>query len=273
MSYLKHESDLPNLKQSCKILMSVLDVAEKKLKAGHDCGEWNAFIGDFFAAYDAKPSFLGHYGYKYNVCISVNDEVVHGIAPYGKLIPDNSVVTFDCGAIYKGMFSDSAKTIIIGAVDPKIEKMLEVCKESLKAGIAVCKSGVKVRDIGVAIDKVVAAHGYGNVVDLGGHGVGYEVWSEPYISHKPISHPDQKKSLFTNKIICIEPMLTLGSEEVVEDEKDGWTIRTKDGSIAVHEEHEMIITKDGCVVLTDIPASELLPVPVDLQQKYSKILD
>jgi methionyl aminopeptidase len=272
MSYLKKPEDLDDLRYSSRILMSFLKIAEDNLKAGQDCGEWNAFCGDFIKHYKGKPSFLGHYNYKYNVCISINDEVVHGIAPYGKTIPNNSLVSFDCGVIYNGLFSDSAYTYILGDVPPRVRKMVEVCKESLQAGINVVKSGVKVKDISTAVHGVVDHHGFGNVVELGGHGVGYSVWAEPFILHKPEKHKDQKTSLFTNKLICIEPMITMGSGDVLFDEtpKDGWTVTTKDGSLACHFEHELLVTKDGCEVLTDI--SDYLELPKELKDKYSKTI-
>jgi methionyl aminopeptidase len=270
MSYLKKPEDLKNLEYSCLVVVSFLELVNKNLRAGQDCGEWNAFVEDFFKFYKVVPSFKNHMGYKYSVCISINDEIVHGTAPFGKFIPNDCVVTFDCGCIYEGMYSDTAKTIIVGTVDPEVYKALEICKQSLQAAIEVCKSGVKVRDISRAIDNIVGPSGFGNVIDLGGHGVGYEVWADPYISHKPIAHHDQKKSLFTNKMICIEPMLTLGSHMVKED-KDGWTIRTIDGSMAVHQEHELIITKDGCKILTDIPEDRWLALPEELKVKYPNL--
>jgi methionyl aminopeptidase len=272
MSYLKKPEDLEHLRYSCRILMSFFDIASQYIKAGQDCGDWNSFCGDFIAYYEGKPSFLGHYDYKYNICISINNEIVHGIAPKGKIIPNNSLVSFDCGVIYKGMFSDSAFTYILGEVEPRVKLMVETCKKSLQAGIDVVKSGIKVKDISTAIDNVIKKEGFGNVIDLGGHGVGYSVWAEPFILHKPEKHADQKTTLFTNKMICIEPMITMGSHQVNFDEtlEDGWTVTTKDGSLACHFEHEMIVTKDGCEVLTDI--KDFLELPQELREKYSKTI-
>ena len=272
MSYLKKPEDLDHLRYSAKILMSFLNIVGENLKAGQDCGEWNAFCGDFIKHYKGKPSFLGHYKYKYNVCISINEEVVHGIAPYGKIIPDNSLVSFDCGVIYEGLFSDSAHTYIVGDVNERARKMVEVCQQSLQAGIDVVKSGVKVKEISEAVHNVVNKNGFGNVVELGGHGVGYSVWAEPFILHKPEKHKDQKTSLFTNKLICIEPMITMGKGDVLfdETEKDGWTVTTKDSSLACHFEHELLVTKDGCEIITDI--KEFLELPLELKVKYSKTL-
>ncbi|MGL4758223.1 MAG: type I methionyl aminopeptidase [Patescibacteria group bacterium] len=272
MSYLKKPEDIVDLRYSCRILMSFLEVVKNELKPGQDCGDWNDFCGDFISFYKGKPSFLGHYKYKYNVCISINNEVVHGIAPKGKIIPDNSLVSFDCGVIYNGLYSDSAYTHILGNVPEKAKKMVETCKESLQAGISVVRSGVKVRDISKAVNDVIQKEGFGNVVDLGGHGVGYSVWAEPFILHKPEKHEHQKTSLFTNKLICIEPMITMGSHEVLfdETEEDGWTVTTKDGSLSCHFEHELLVTKDGCEVLTDI--KDFLDVPQALIEKYKNLI-
>lgn len=268
MSYLKKPEDLDDLRYSCRILMSFLEVAKNSIQAGQDCGDWNDFCGDYIKHYKGKPSFLGHYNYKYNLCISINNEVVHGIAPKGKTIPNNSLVSFDCGVIYNALFSDSAYTYIVGEVSDEAKLMVETCKESLEAGIKVCKAGMKVRDISKAVDGVVSKTNFGNVVELGGHGVGYSVWDKPFILHKPEQHEDQKVSLFANKLICIEPMITLGSGEVDFDEtdQDGWTVTTKDGSLSCHFEHEILITKKGHEVLTDI--TDFLELPQELKAKY-----
>ena len=268
MSYLKKPEDLDDLRYSSRILMSFLNVVKDELKAGQDCGDWDDFCGDYIRYFKGVPSFLGHFKYKYNVCISINNEVVHGIAPKGKNIPNNSLVSFDCGVIFNGLFSDSAYTHILGDVGPRATHMVQVCRDSLQAGIDVCKSGMKVRDISKAVNDVVSKEGFGNVVELGGHGVGYSVWAEPFILHKPEKHQDQKTSLFVNKLICIEPMITMGSGDVLFDEtpEDGWTVTTKDGSLACHFEHELLITKNGCEVLTDI--SDFLETPPELKERY-----
>jgi methionyl aminopeptidase len=275
MSYLKTEQDLTNLKRSCLINTSLLRHCAKNAKAGQDCGDWNSFTQDFFAYYKAVSSFINHMGYKYHICISINDEVVHGIAPVGKIITDNSVVSFDCGCIFEGMYSDSAITAVIGKVDPNVYKLIETCQTALNAGIEICKSGVKVRDIARAIGDIVKKSGFGNVHELGGHGAGYEVWSDPYISNMSISHSEQKTTLFTNKIICLEPMLTIGGSGDVnfdQTKEDGWTVTTKDGSVCVHFEHQLIITKNGCEVLSDFTDDELLPIPEELIKKYKNKL-
>lgn len=260
MAIMKTPQDLENLRHSCKILMSTFKWTSKLLKAGADCGDINHFAIDYIRKNGGEPSFLNYNGFKYGVCISINDEVVHGIAPKGKLIPDNSIVKLDMGVIYKGMFSDSARTYIVGKVDEKVEQLVTNTDKALWEGIKEVKNGVRVGDIGFAIDTFAKKHGYGNVYELGGHGVGYAVHEPPFIAHQGQKNKGAK--LFENQVICIEPMFTLGSGDVDFDKtkEDGWTVRTSDGSLAAHAEHTILITKKGYEVLTDIPEQDLLPL-------------
>lgn len=265
MAIITDKQELENLRYSCRILMSAFDHASKLIFAGQSCGEINKFITDFIRSYGGEPSFL-NYGnggvgpFKYAVCISINDEVVHGIAPFSKIIPDNSLVKLDMGVNYKGSFSDSAKTYVVGSVSDEALKLVDVCKKSLDEGIKVLKAGAKVGDIGFAINEYVKQFGFGNVEDLGGHGVGRAVHEPPFIPH--VGKKGKGSTLMENQVICIEPMLTLGSPIVTFDETttDGWTVRTKDKSLAVHFEHEILITKKGYEILTEIKPEDILPV-------------
>lgn len=258
MAILKSSEDLENLKHSCLILMSCFAKLEAMLKPGISAAELNQFALDYIRSKGGEPSFLGHHGYKYALCVSVNDEVVHGIANPEKIIPDNSVVSLDMGVIYKKMFSDSAKTYIVGSVPEEVQKLVEVTNNACWAGIKTLKAGARVGDIGAAVDKVAQENGLGNVWELGGHGVGYAVWEEPYISHQGTAGKGSR--LFENQAICIEPMFTLGNGEVDFDQtkQDGWTVRTKDHTWSAHSEHTILITKKGCEVLTDIPKEQLM---------------
>jgi methionyl aminopeptidase len=265
MAIITNPEKLKNLKYSCRILMSAFHHAGNMIKAGVSCGDINDFVESFIRSYDAVPSFL-NYGsggigpFKYSVCISINDEVVHGIAPKDKIIPDNSLVKLDMGVNYKGMFSDSAKTYIVGKVDDRALKLVEVCEQALYKGINVVKAGAKVGDIGYAINTFVQEHGFGNVEDLGGHGVGIAVHEPPFIPH--VGQRGKGPTLMENQVICIEPMLTMGSGDVTYDEtrNDGWTVRTADGSLAAHFEHELLITKKGFEILTQISENDILPI-------------
>jgi methionyl aminopeptidase len=258
MAILKSPEDLENLKHSCLILMSCFAKLEPMLKPGISAGELNKVALEYIRSKGGEPSFLGHQGYKYALCVSVNDEVVHGIPDPEKIIPDNSIVSLDMGVIYKGMFSDAAKTYVVGEVPDKIKELVEVTNTACWAGIKILKSGARVGDIGAAVNAEAKKHGFGNVVELGGHGVGYAVWEEPFISH--VGTQGKGARLFENQAICIEPMFTLGNNQVVFDQtiKDGWTVRTKDHSWAAHSEHTILVTKKGFEVLTDIAKEKLL---------------
>jgi methionyl aminopeptidase len=267
MAIIQSEQDLNNLKHSCKILMSCFYYAKTLLKPGLQTSIIDKFAQDFIRFYDGEPSFLGYNGFKYSVCVSINDEVVHGIAPETKIIPNNSLVKLDMGVIYKKMFSDSAQTYIVGEVSKEAQQMVSDIQVALKKGIEVLKDGAKVGDIGFAIEEFVGKK-YGNVTELGGHGVGYAVHEAPFIPHQ--GKKGKGVRFFENQAICIEPMFTLGSEEVIFDEtkSDGWTVKTKDGSLAAHWEHTILIKKKGYEILTDIPEEELLSLPEEIKSKY-----
>jgi len=258
MAIIQSKSDINNLRYSCKILISCIAEVKKMTVPGMDCGEINNFVASYIAKYNGKPSFLGHRDYKYNICISINNEVVHGLPLSGKKIPESGLVKLDFGVIYENMFSDSACTVVIGEVSKESQQLALATKEAMWAGIRQVKPGVKVGDIGYAVDQVAKAAGFGNVYELGGHGVGYGVWEDPFVANQ--GQRGKGARLFENQAICIEPMLTLGSPDVTFDETkaDGWTVRTADGSWAAHEEHLILVTKKGFEVLTDIPENELL---------------
>jgi methionyl aminopeptidase len=160
MAIIKTPNDLEKLKYSCKILMSCFHHITPLIKAGVSCGELDKFAYDFITSYDATPSFLncddgGSIPYKYSICVSINDEVAHGIAPMDKIIPNNCILTLDIGANYKGLFSDSAMTYIVGEVSEKTRKLVEVARDSMWEGIKILKAGIKLGDIGHQIDTFV----------------------------------------------------------------------------------------------------------------------
>ncbi len=258
MAILKNKTDLENLKHSCLILMSCFHEMSKILKPGISAGELDRFATSFIRSHGGEPSFLGYNGFKYALCTSVDNEVVHGISTDSKIIPNNCLVSLDLGVVYKGMYSDSAKTYIVGEVTQKAQDLVTYTEKSLLEGIKKIKAGSRIGDLGYAINLVAQKHGFGNVMELGGHGVGYAVHEEPWIQHA--GTPGKGARLFENQVIAIEPMFTTGSGEVDFDStnNDGWTVRTKDGSLSAHFEHTILVTKRGCEVLTDIPTSKLL---------------
>jgi methionyl aminopeptidase len=260
MAILKNQEDLKNLRHSCLILMSCFYHLGNMLRPGISAGELDRFATDFIRKHGGEPSFLGYNGFKYALCTSINNEVVHGLSNDEKIIPNNCIVSLDLGAIYKGMFSDSAKTYIVGEVSENTKKLVETTEKALFEGIKKIKAGNRTGDLGYAINNVAKKAGFGNVLELGGHGVGYAVHEEPFIQHSGL--PGKGARLFENQVIAVEPMFTMGSGKVDFDEtaKDGWTVRTQDNSISAHSEHTILVTKKGCEVLTDIPVEKLLKV-------------
>lgn len=196
------------------------------------------------------PAFLGVYGFPDVICISVNDEVVHGIPRTSLILKDGDIVSLDFGVRYNGMITDSAFSMIVGT--PKSEQhtmLLEQTELSLHAGIAVLRHGVRVGDIGAAVQEVLDAHKLGIIRDLVGHGVGHELHEEPNIPN--YGKKGTGEQLSAGMTIAIEPMATLGTHKVTVD-PDGWTIRTADKSLSAHFEHTILITQDGAEILTNI---------------------
>lgn len=257
MSFIRNKEDLENLRYSCRIVASIFAHIEKNyLKPGTDASVINQFIADFAAKYNAVPSFLGYKKYPYNCNFSINHEVTHAFPSPGRKVPENGVLKIDIGVKYKGMISDMCMTFILGSVTPEARRLSEVCKEALWSGIHAVKAGVKLGDVGYAIDQHAKKHKFGNVRVLGGHGVGYELHDDPWIAH--YGKPGRGTKLLAGQAITIEPMFNLGGHDVDFSDTDGWTVTTHDGSISAQWEHTLLVTESGCDVLTAIEESEIL---------------
>ncbi len=217
----------------------------KNLKPGITTKALNDIAHKFILAHDCKPSFLKYNGYPASICISVNDEVVHGI-PSKRKIKNGDVVSIDIGVEYKGYHSDSANTYIVGNTTKEIEDLVENTKKSLYEGLSVIKDGVKLSAIGKKIEDYAIEHNLGVVRELVGHGVGTSVHEDPDV---PNYYTKDHTILKSGMVIAVEPMLNLGSEDIYECE-DEWTIKTEDGLPSAHFEHTVLVTKDGYVILT-----------------------
>ena len=185
-------------------------------------------------------------GFPSTLCISIDDEVVHGI-PNGKVLEEGQIVSIDCGVEKNGYYGDSARTFAVGKVDAEKEKLMKVTKESLMKGIEAAKEGNYVSDIGHAVQSYVESYGYSVVRDLVGHGIGTELHEEPQVPN--YGKPKQGHLLQAGMCLAIEPMINAGKKEIVTD-SDGWTVRTKDGSVSAHFEHTIAITKNGPKILS-----------------------
>ena len=203
--------------------------------------------GDKAAFLDYMPSGAKR-PYPAALCVSVNDEIVHGIPnEMDKILKEGDIVTLDLGLVHKGLITDAAVTVAVGKVSPELEQLIENTKKALNAGIKVTKGGKRTGDIGNAIQLAAAPYGYGVVEELAGHGVGYEVHEDPFIPN--FGEKGKGIVLKPGMVIAIEPMFTLGTKKIKLN-KDGYTYHTSDGSMAAHFEHTIVITKSGAEVLT-----------------------
>jgi methionyl aminopeptidase len=243
---VKTEQEIKDLRRSGQILAEVLTY----LKSKTEVGLTTKALGDLAAAeikrLGGEAVLLGYNGFPDVICISLNEEVVHGI-PGPEIIEDGDLVSFDLCVGYNGMITDAAITVIAGESNGVKRKLLKGTEEALMAAIQVVKDGVKTGDIGAAAEKVMTQYGFGIVRDLVGHGVGHSVHEEPDVPNYGVAGSGKKLS--AGMTIAIEPMSTLGSERVVMD-RDGWTIKTYDNSLSAHFEHTILITKDSAEILT-----------------------
>ena len=240
----KREIDL--ITASCQIVADTLDMLNEHVKPGARIIDLDAKAEDFIRSRGARPAFKGYMGFPATLCVSVDDEVVHGI-PTGRVLEEGQIVGIDCGAEKDSYFGDHARTFAIGNVSEEKRKLMDITQESLMKGIAVAKPGNYVSDIGYAIQSYVEGFGYSVVRELVGHGIGTKLHEEPQVPN--YGQPKQGYKLREGMCIAIEPMINMGVKEVKTD-SDGWTIRTMDGQASAHFEHTIAITADGPEILS-----------------------
>ncbi|HSW81378.1 MAG TPA: type I methionyl aminopeptidase [Candidatus Saccharimonas sp.] len=243
---VKTPTEQQNMRESGRMLAEILKKIKATVQPGMTGKDISHLASAELKAFGAKPSFLGYGGYPDVICISVNDVVVHGI-PNDTPFKNGDLVSFDFGVNYNSMITDSAFSMVLGKATKTQQRLLKATERSMYAGIEQLKDGVRVGDIGAAVQKVLDAEQFGIVRDLVGHGVGHYVHEDPNIPNYGVSGTGP--SLKAGMTIAIEPMATLGGEAVTMD-RDGWTIRTADGSLAAHFEHTILITKDSYEILT-----------------------
>ncbi len=247
---VKTATEIDSMRLSGKMLATVLSLLANYAEVGMTTKDLAEKAKQELRALGGQPSFLGYQGFPDVLCVSVNDEVVHGIPSTTKIIQDGDIVSLDFGVTYKGMITDAAISIIVGEARPNDKKLVDTTKLSLDAAIAEIKDGIKVGDIGSAVQQVLEPAGYGIVRDLVGHGVGHALHEEPNIPNYGKAGRGQK--LLAGMTIAVEPMATLAGFGIVTD-NDDWTIRTADGSRSAHFEHTILITSSGAEVLTLLP--------------------
>lgn len=254
MAKIKKEEEIKILREGGKHLAEVLRTIIAHVAPGVSTADLNTLAEKEIRLLGDEPAFLNYtpWGadrpYPATLCVSINDEVVHGIPNESeKILKEGDIVSLDIGLKHKGLFVDMAKTVPVGSVDDAARKLIEVTEESLRKGIAASKEGADINDIGRAIEGYAKAFGYGIVEDLGGHGVGHKVHEPPYIYNYAVK--EKGEALREGMVLALEPMLNEGTEKVILD-KDGYTYRTADGKRSAHFEHTILITKGKPEILT-----------------------
>lgn len=248
MITIKSEKEIELIRHSCMLLSKVLKKVEENIKPGIKTKEIDSLVEKTIFSFDAVPSFKGYMDYKYACNVSVNDIVIHGL-PSDYIIKEGDIVSVDAG-VYKNLFhSDAARTYIIGDVDSSVRTLVEETRNAFYEGLKFCKEGFRVSDISKAIQKHAEKFNFGILRDFTGHGIGKKLHEDPMIPNYDmgIRGPRLKKGM----VLAIEPMFTLGSEEVLIIE-DGWSVQTVDGSLSSHYENTVLITHDEPEVLTNL---------------------
>jgi methionyl aminopeptidase len=247
---IKTAYEIDAMRDSGRMLATVLQKLRQTLAPGMSTKDLAIVAAEELKALGGQASFLGYQGFPDVICISVNNEVVHGIPRPTKVINDGDIVGLDFGVTYKGMITDSAISVIAGRAKQKGHiSLVDDTTKALEIGIAAVHDQVRTGDIGSAIEAFLKSHRYGIVRDLVGHGVGHHVHEDPNIPN--YGRPNTGPWLSKGMTIAIEPMVTLGTDQVVQAD-DGWTILTADDSWSAHFEHTVLITDDGAEILTQI---------------------
>jgi methionyl aminopeptidase len=247
---VKTSTEIAAMRTSGQMLASVLQLLRTKLVVGMTTKQLDDMAVAELKNYGSEGPFLGYNGFPNVLCVSLNDEVVHGIPSAKRIIKEGDIVSLDFGVKYQGMITDGAISVIAGTPrSPRHKDLLRYTEASLQAGIAELRDNVRVGTIGEAVETVLKKHHYGIVRDLVGHGVGHELHEDPNIPN--YGRRNTGPFLQAGMTIAIEPMATLGTDRVYLGD-DGWTIMTYDGSWAGHFEHTVLITDDGFEILTQV---------------------
>ncbi|PIE50673.1 MAG: type I methionyl aminopeptidase [Flavobacteriales bacterium] len=246
MIKLKTIEELRLMKQSARLVSKTLGMLAKEIKPGVTTNYLDKLGGEFIRDHGAEPAFLGMYGFPKNLCISPNEQVVHGI-PNDIPLEDGDILSVDCGTYMNGFYGDHAYTFEVGEVKPEVKKLLKITKESLYKGIEQCIRGKRVGDIAYAIQKYCEDEGYGVVRELVGHGLGRKMHEDPQVPN--FGKRGSGKKLKDGIALAIEPMINMGTEKV-KFHKDGWTVTTLDNLPSAHFEHDVCIVKGKPVLLS-----------------------
>jgi methionyl aminopeptidase len=246
MAQVKTDAEIEKIKKACRVAAAVLDEVSKHVRAGVKTSALEQIADEMIRAKGAIPAFKGYRGYKYSTCLSVNEEVVHGL-PGNRELKEGDIIGVDVGAIVEGYYGDNAATFPVGKVSAKLKKLMSVTKDALYKGIAEARAGKHLGDISNAIYEEAEKFGFSVVRDLYGHGVGSSLHEDPLIPN--FGKKGSGIELKAGMTLAIEPMLNIGGSEI-KTLGDGWTIVTADKSISAHFEHTILVTDGLPIILT-----------------------
>lgn len=252
MIQLKNSNQISAMIEAGRITGEALLVAREHVREGISTKELDTLIRRHIEKCGAKPSFLGYCGFPGSACISINDEVIHGIPSEKRILREGDIVKIDVGAFYKGFHGDSARTIPVGKVSDEALKLIETTRNSFFCGVDALKVGNRMGDVGYAIQSCVEKEGFSVVKRYIGHGVGHELHESPDVPNYGTAGRGTR--LCAGMTLAIEPMVNVGTEEVYEL-ADGWTVKTRDSSLSAHYENTVALTSDGVIITTLVDKS------------------
>lgn len=245
---IKTPEQIQGIKESAKINMAVLDYVAENIREGMSTEEIDRLVYEKTTELGGIPAPLNYEGFPKSVCTSINDVVCHGIPDERVILKDGDIINIDCSTIYNGYFSDSSRMYMIGNVSPENKKLVEDVKQSIQVGLDEVKPWKCLGDMGNAINQFCKKCGYSVVREIGGHGIGLEFHEDPWVSF--VSLPNTEMLMVPGMVFTIEPMVNLGRADIVQDELDGWTIYTEDGSPSAQWEVQLAVTEDGYELLS-----------------------
>lgn len=251
---IKSEHEIELMRESCRLLSLVHDELGRAIRPGISTWEINRMGEEMIRSFGCVPNFLNYNGYPASICVSVNEVVVHGIPSKKKILREGDIVSLDAGLIYKGYHSDAARTYTVGTVDPKVQQLVDVTKQSFFEGIKYAREGHRLSDISAAVQAYVEANGCTVVREYVGHGIGRHMHEPPEVPN--YGKPGHGPRLLRGMTIAVEPMVNAGSAAIVQM-SDGWTVKTADGKNAAHYENTVLITDGEPELLTD-PSESLV---------------
>ena len=249
MIVLKSAREIDIMRKACQISAEALRLAGEAVKEGVSTYEIDKIAYDYIKKQGAEPNFLNYNGYPATACISINDEIIHGIPSKNRILHRGDIVSIDLGAKIDGYNGDNAATFAVGEISDDAKRLCQATEESLYKGIEKALAGGRLGDIGYAVQSYCEDRGFSVVREYTGHGVGTHLHEDPSVPN--YGTPGRGVRLLPGMTIAIEPMITLGSA-AIKVMPDGWTVKTRDGSIAAHYEHTVAITSSGPVILTKI---------------------